>query len=202
MDVRIIAATNRELEHLMSKGQFREDLYYRLKVITIWLPPLSEHTGDISLLVDYYLTRFATDLGLENPGITREALSALVYSPWPGNIRELANTLQKALIFNRSAPLSLADITQAAGVYAKHPHHNEAACDDSIRAWIRNLLSKGRQENLFENCMDHFGSLLVGEALKLTGGNRSQAAKLLGMSRPTLHTKIDKYNLKIETSVR
>jgi transcriptional regulator with PAS, ATPase and Fis domain len=113
VDVRIIAATNRNLEHLISKGRFREDLYYRLKVITIWLPSLRERTGDIPLLTDYFLTRFASELGIENPGITREALSMLVSSPWPGNIRELANTLQKALIFNRGAPLSLTDITQA-----------------------------------------------------------------------------------------
>jgi nitrogen regulation protein NR(I) len=202
VDVRIIAATNRDLEHLISKGEFREDLYYRLKVITIWLPPLRERAGDISLLVDYFLTRFAAELGLENPGINREALSMLVSRPWPGNIRELSNTLQKAMIFNRGAPLSLADITQASRGDTKHPHLSEDACDDSIRTWIRNLLSKGGQENLFENCMDHFGSLLVGEALNVTGGNRSQAAKLLGISRPTLHAKIDKFDLKIETSVK
>ena len=217
VDVRIIAATNRDLEHLISKGQFREDLYYRLKVITIWLPPLSERTGDIPLLADYFLARFAVELGIEdakkfakkamelgieNPGITREAMSMLVASPWPGNVRELANTLQKALIFNRGAPLSLADITKAAGDDAKGHHLNEDACADFIRTWIRQLLSAGAQENFFESCMHHFGSLLVGEALNLTGGNRSQAAKLLGMSRPTLHAKIDKYHLKIETSVR
>ena len=106
------------------------------------------------------------------------------------------------MIFNRGAPLSVADINQASRGDTKHPHLSEDACDDSIRTWIRNLLSKGGQENLFENCMDHFGSVMVGEALNVTGGNRSQAAKLLGMSRPTLHAKIDKYNLKIETSVR
>jgi nitrogen regulation protein NR(I) len=202
VDVRIIAATNRNLEHLITNGQFREDLYYRLKVITIWLPPLRERTGDIPLLADYFLTRFASELSIENPGITREALSMLVSSPWAGNIRELANTLQKALIFNRGAPLSLNDITQAAGDEANNHHLSEGACDDQVRAWIRSLLAKGERENLFENCMDHFGSVLVGEALNLTGGNRSQAAKLLGMSRPTLHAKIDKYDLKIETSVR
>lgn len=202
VDVRIVAATNRDLEHLIASGQFREDLYYRLKVITIWLPSLRDRTGDVPLLADYFLTRFSAELGIENPGISRETLSMLVSSPWPGNIRELSNTLQKALIFNRGAPLSLADITHATGGDAKSHHLNENACDDNIRAWIRSLLSKGKQENLFENCMGYFGSVLVGEALNLTGGNRSQAAKLLGMSRPTLHAKIDKYNLKIETSVR
>ena len=202
VDVRIIAATNRDLEQMIARGQFREDLYYRLKVITIWLPSLRERTGDIPLLTDYFLTRFSAELGIENPGITREAMSMLVSSPWPGNIRELSNTLQKALIFNRGAPLSISDITQAAGSEARGHQLSEDACDESIRTWIRALLSSGGQDNLFENCMDHFGSVLVGEALNLTGGNRSQAAKLLGMSRPTLHAKIDKYNIRIETSVR
>ena len=202
VDVRIIAATNRDLETQIAKGQFREDLYYRLKVITIWLPALRERTGDIPLLADYFLTRFAAELGIENPGITREAMSMLVSSAWPGNIRELSNTLQKALIFNRGAPLSLADINQATGDETRNHQLTEDACDDSIRAWIRDLLSKGEKSNLFETCMDHVGSVMVAEALNLTGGNRSQAAKLLGMSRPTLHAKIDKYNLKIETSVK
>ena len=202
VDVRIIAATNRDLEHQITSGQFREDLYYRLKVITIWLPPLRERAGDVSLLADYFLARFSSELGVENPGITREAVSLLVSSPWPGNIRELANTLQKALIFNRGAPLSLEDIAQATGGDPQNGNIQEVACDDSIRNWIRGLLSKGEHENLFENCLDHFGSLLVGEALNMTGGNRSRAAKLLGISRPTLHAKIDKYDLKIETHVK
>ena len=187
---------------IFADASFREDLYYRLKVITIWLPPLRERTGDIPLLASYFLTRFSAELSIENPGITREAMSMLVSSPWPGNIRELANTLQKALILNLGVPLSLADISHATGSDAKNHHLSEDACDESIRSWIRNLLSTGEQENLFENCMDHFGSVLVGEALNLTGGNRSQAAKLLGMSRPTLQAKIEKFDLKIETSVR
>jgi len=73
---------------------------------------------------------------------------------------------------------------------------------NNIRVWIRGLLSKGDQDNLLEKCLDHIGSVLVGEALSLTGGNRSQAAKLLGISRPTLHAKIEKYKLKIETNVK
>jgi nitrogen regulation protein NR(I) len=202
VDVRIIAATNRNLENLITTGQFREDLYYRLKVITIWLPPLSERTGDIPLLADYFLARFSAELGIENPGITREAVSKLVSSSWPGNVRELSNTIQKALIFNRGAPLSRADITQAAGQDIRNRHLDINACDNNIRVWIRGMLSKGNQDNLLEKCLDHIGSVLVGEALSLTGGNRSQAAKLLGISRPTLHAKIEKYKLKIETNVK
>ena len=204
VDVRIIAATNRDLEQLIMTGHFREDLYYRLKVITIQLPPLRERTGDIPLLIDYFLSRFSSELGVENPGITQEAISRLVSNPWPGNIRELSNTMQKALIFNRGAPLTIADITQVTGSDSKtqngNPHEN--GCDKNIRNWIRSQLSMGKQGNLFEHCLDHFGGIIVGEALNLTGGNRSSAAKLLGISRPTLHAKIEKYHLKIETIVK
>ncbi len=202
VDVRIIAATNRDLEQLITAGQFREDLYYRLKVITIWLPPLRERIGDIPLLTDYFLAQFSSELGIENPGITREALALLVSNPWPGNIRELSNTLQKAMIFNRGAPLSPDDINQAIGSIPNQNTPLENNCDDHIRSWIHSRLSNKDESNLFENCLDHFGGLLVGEALNMTGGNRSQAAKLLGISRPTLHAKIDKYNLKIETTVK
>ena len=201
VDVRIIAATNRNLEDLIAKGRFREDLYYRLKVITIWLPALRERNGDIPLLADHFLTHFSAELGVKNPGISPEAMSMLVSNHWSGNVRELSNTLQKALIFNRGAPLSLAELTQASSGDAHDASLQEAACDDSIRAWVRNLLSAGDKDSLYDNCMDHFGGVLVGEALNLTGGNRTRAAKLLGISRPTLHAKIEKYNLKIKTSV-
>ena len=166
VDVRIIAATNRDLEHLITKGQFREDLYYRLKVITIWLPPLRERTGDIPLLAGYFLTRFAAELGIENPGITREAMSMLVSSPWPGNIRELSNTLQKALIFNRGAPLSLADISTRPAAMPKTTISVKMPATTASGPGFATCCHKGEQENLFENCMDHFGSLLVGEALE------------------------------------
>ncbi|MDL2269293.1 sigma-54 dependent transcriptional regulator [Desulfosarcina sp. OttesenSCG-928-A07] len=203
VDVRIIAATNRDLEVLITKGQFREDLYYRLKVITIWLPALRERVSDIALLVDYFLNRFSRLLGIDNPGITRDAVAMLTSNPWPGNVRELGNTLQKALIFNRGAPLTISDIAQAAGNEIKPaPPFNGGTCDDAVRSWFHTQLSGSPSDNLFENCMDYFGSLMVAEALNITGGNRSQAAKLLGVSRPTLHAKIDKYNLKIRTSVR
>ena len=113
VDVRIIAATNRDLETALAKGDFREDLYYRLKVVTIWLPPLRERPGDLPLLTSYLLAHFTSEMGIDNPGITNGALDVLEHYPWPGNVRELANTIQKALIFSRGAPISPEDITQA-----------------------------------------------------------------------------------------
>ena len=115
VDVRIIAATNRDLESALQCGRFREDLYYRLKVVTILLPPLRERLEDIPLLADYFLARYSAELDMDNPGITREAAAMLKTHAWPGNVRELANAVQKALIFNRGAPIQSHEILQAVG---------------------------------------------------------------------------------------
>jgi nitrogen regulation protein NR(I) len=202
VDVRILAATNRDLEKALAEGRFREDLYYRLKVVTIWLPPLRERSTDIPLLAEYFLSRFASEMGMSNPGLARESLSVLERYPWPGNVRELANAVQKALIFNRGMPISPDIISQA--ISGKAPGHAAGGegADDSIRQWVRDRILSGPEEDLFEKCVDRFSRILVSEALAITGGNRSQCAKLLGLSRPTLHSKIDKYGFKFETSVK
>jgi DNA-binding NtrC family response regulator len=118
-------------------------------------------------------------------------------------VRELANTLQKALIFNRGTPISMNDIAQAAGQDAIAPEsHDAPSTEEAMRQWVRGQLLGRSKGNMFEMCMDHFASLLHTEALNITDGNRSRAAKLLGLSRPTLHSKIEKYDLKIHTSVK
>lgn len=202
VDVRIIAATNRNLEAAMSEGRFREDLYYRLKVVTINLPPLNARQDDIILLANFFLSRYAAEMGMDNPGLTREAANILRSYPWPGNIRELTNTLQKSLIFNRGAPLSSDDITQAISGKGVARTVTDSQEDRPLKEWIREILASPGQENIFDSCVDHFSSLLISEALNLSGGNRSKAAKLLGVSRPTLHSKIEKYQLKLETAVK
>jgi DNA-binding NtrC family response regulator len=199
VDVRIIASTNRDLEEAISEGRFREDLYYRLKVVTIWLPPLRERNEDIPLLIDHYMSRYAAELGVDNPGISEEAKETFLRYEWPGNVRELANTIHKALIFNRGAPIQSEDIAQAVSV--KEETGNQAE-DEPIRGWAREALSGSTEEHIFDLSMNRFASILISEALNLTGGNRSQAAKLLGISRPTLHSKIEKYQLKLETTVK
>jgi nitrogen regulation protein NR(I) len=202
VDVRIIAATNRDLERAIEEGRFREDLYYRLKVVTIWLPPLKERPGDIPLLIEFFLALYSAETSTTNPGITKEALATLKSYLWPGNIRELGNTIQKALIFNRGAPITPEDINQA--ISGQVPGRAAAfeTGDQAIRQWVREALTAKRDKNIFEACMDRFAGIVISEALNFTGGNRSQAAKLLGLSRPTLHSKIEKYNITFETSVK
>jgi len=202
VDVRIIAATNRNLENALAEGRFREDLYYRLKVVTITVPPLRERRSDIPLLVEYFLTRYAAELDMKNPGLTTDAVVTLGNHEWPGNVRELANTIQKALIFNRGVPIRSEDITQAISGEKASRIPVAASAEEAIRQLLRKSIIADDSQHKFETIMDHFASLLIGEALNLTDGNRSRAAKLLGLSRPTLHSKIDKYGLKLTTSVK
>ena len=201
VDVRIIAATNRNLEQAIADGRFREDLYYRLKVVTISLPPLRDRTEDIPILTDYFMVRYSAELDIDNPGISPAVLENLTTYHWAGNIRELANTIQKALIFNRGAPICEKDIRQTIGSESTLVDPSQEDADDAIRQWARNILTGSKQKHLFENCMGHVSGVLISEALQMTGGNRSQAAKLLGLSRPTLHAKIEKHHLRFETTV-
>lgn len=202
VDVRIIAATNRDLENAVSQGRFREDLYYRLKVVTIQLPPLCDRADDMTLLTRYFLSRHSREIGIENPGITPEALALLAKWPFPGNVRELENIIKKTLIFNRMTPISTEDISHA--LDEKSPESRSASVGDdaSIRQWVGRMLTRAQLEHPFDACMEQVEGIVVKEALNLTGGNRSKAAKLLGISRPTLHAKIDKHQLEFTTSVK
>jgi nitrogen regulation protein NR(I) len=202
VDVRVIAATNRDLEAALSENRFREDLYYRLKVVTIHLPPLRERKGDIPLLANHFLRKFAKDMKVECPGLTRETVAMLNNYYWPGNVRELANAVQKALIFSRGAPISPDEIAQAIQREAASAETGRLREDETVRQWVARVLSGACGEKVFTDMVDRFSGLLITEALNMTGGNRSQAAKLLGLSRPTLLAKMDKYGIRIETAAR
>ena len=135
-----------------------------------------------------------------NPGIQKEAVKQLNTYDWPGNIRELLNLIQKVLIFNRGAPVSTADLEQVINKKEKIKTTEKIRLND-IRQWVKQLLSKSSENYRFDDFIDIVSSIVVAEALKITNGNRSQAAKLLSLSRPTLHAKIDKYNIKLKTEI-
>ena len=200
VDVRVIAATNRDLEEALAEGRFREDLYYRLKVVTLSLPPLRERTGDIGMLTDYFRLRFSKEMHVDSPGFSQEAKVIMENYSWPGNVRELANTIQKALIFNRGAPISSEEISQAIRTETSQKQMTLEGEAGSIKEWARRVLSGGESDKVFTHLMDKFGALLITEALNITGGNRSQAAKMLGLSRPTLLAKMEKFGIKIKTA--
>ncbi|MHC1727150.1 MAG: sigma-54-dependent transcriptional regulator [Syntrophobacteraceae bacterium] len=200
VNVRILAATNRNLEAALAEGKFREDLYYRLKVVSISLPPLREREGDIALLCEFFIRRHAKKMGIASPGVTGDAPAMLSAYAWPGNVRELSNAVQKALIFNRGGPVSAEDIARVSGIVPTEKPEKQDIPEETIREWLRRYLSSEGAENAFDTAMDQFSALLITEALNLTGGNRSRAAKLLGLSRPTLISKIEKYRIRFETS--
>lgn len=200
VDVRIIAATHKNLEQAITDGKFREDLYFRLKVVTIALPALRERKEDIQGLISYYLRKYAVELKMDNPGIQTEALTLLSRYEWPGNVRELSNLVQKVLIFNRGAPISAADLEQIIENRGRDKIEPEIEME-TIRTWVRQLLTHPSGQYRFDDFMDTVSGIVISEALKQTNGNRSQAAKLLDLSRPTLHAKIEKYNIRLKTEI-
>lgn len=200
VDVRIIAATNRDLEQAISDGLFREDLYYRLKVVTLSLPPLRDRLTDLPQLTEYFMKVHSRVPGMSNPGISRSGLLELQEHSWPGNVRELENCVQKALIFNRGAPISAEDIRSA--IKGEHCCENCVRLPDENTGQeiIRRTLCSG-DENSYSNLMDRFSSMIISEALSMCDGNRSKASRLLGMSRPTLLSRMERLGLRVSAKI-
>ena len=203
VNVRIIAATNRDLESAIADGSFREDLYYRLKVVTLQIPPLRERLQDIPRLIDHFLALFSRDMNVDNPGMTLEAKEIVSKYHWSGNVRELSNAIQKALIFSRGCPIRPEDITHAIEKKSEaYESADEGYPEEVTRQWIRRVLLSKKHENVFDYLNDRFSSAVIGATLEITGGNKSITAKFLGLSRPTIQAKIEKYRLKVETNVK
>jgi DNA-binding NtrC family response regulator len=194
VDVRIIAATNRDLEAAIAHGRFRKDLFYRLNVVPISLPPLRDRLDDVPRLADYFLRRLTTELGVRNPGLTPEAYRLLASHDWPGNVRELANAMEQCLIFSRGRRIDEEDV--AVLVLGADSGRNAAlrSADDILRRWAHQSVAFGR-EGLLDTAVDYVSRRLVAEVLQITGGNRTRAARLLGVSRPTLLARLRKYGL-------
>lgn len=196
VDVRILAATNRDLEAAVAEGRFREDLYYRLKVVTITLPPLRDRADDILVLAEYFVRKLSSELDTPSPGLATDGQEFLVTHPWPGNIRELHNVLLKALILNRGVPLGWDELTAAVGESPAGPEMTASEVEEGFRSMVRDALTRHAGKKAFEMLMDRAGRVILSEALAITGGNRTRAARLLGVSRPTLIARIDRYDLK------
>jgi transcriptional regulator with GAF, ATPase, and Fis domain len=204
VDVRIIAATNRPLEEAMGAGLFRSDLYHRLNVFTINLPPLRERQEDIPLLTDFFLDRFSGRLGIDRPVVAPTAMSVLRAYPWPGNVRELEHCIHRALILTRGYPIQPADVrrtleTQGSIDTGVKPVNGTAA--ESLRSLVRDYLQNHNGSNTFTEYVDQVEKILVAEALRKTHGNQTHAARLLGLSRPTLQAKMQKYGIYKESRV-
>jgi nitrogen regulation protein NR(I) len=192
VDVRLIVATNRDLPQIMADGRFRPDLYDRLNVVHIHLPPLRERREDIPLLVDYFLHRFREDLGRNVRGIQREALQRLIDYHWPGNVRELENLLKRAVVLARSDTLTPEDIL----LTSERPSPAVGKeWEEKLQGHLRAILRLLREAGGTVNVLETLERELIGEALKETNGNQSRAARLLGMNRNTLRNKMTAYGI-------
>ncbi|HEX9733304.1 MAG TPA: sigma-54 dependent transcriptional regulator [Thermoanaerobaculia bacterium] len=174
VDFRLIAATNRDLEKEVEEGRFREDLYYRLKVVTLRIPPLRERQGDIPLLLEHYLKLACEEHGRPPLRFSTEALEALNRFAWPGNVRQLKNVVESVVIFQRD---------EVIGTLALPPEVREATMVSGHHAPVQNLVGQPRT-------MEEIERQAILETLQRTGGHRSEAARLLGIGLRTLQRKL------------
>ncbi len=198
VDVRILAATNKNLEKEVEQGRFREDLYYRLKVISIELPPLRERLDDINPLVDYFVGRFAEQYAKPIQYVAEPAMRKLHAHGWPGNVRELENCLRRGVLMCKGdvlLPEHLqfeSDSDRAASATREDLLHKLRV---RIEEMVPELLRLADQQ-AHANIVDLVEETLIAQALKHCGNNQVQTARLLGISRNTLRHRIKKYNLE------
>jgi len=174
VDVRLLAATNRDLEDDMKQGRFRSDLFYRLNVIAIHLPPLRERREDIPLLAEAFLGRMATERGMAARTIGADAMAAIMEYDWPGNVRELENALERATTLSKGESIGAAELPdrvterRAASLLAERPATANPTLDVVERAYIQWVL-------------------------QAEGGNKTRAAEVLGIDPSTLYRKLARY---------
>jgi nitrogen regulation protein NR(I) len=203
VDVRVLAATNRDLEQAIMAGTFREDLYHRLNVVTIQIPPLRQRRDDIPKLTSYFLGRIAHELQIAKPPISDEALDVLCRQSWPGNVRELEHSIHRALIFTGGHPVQAADVRQAMGQStASASLQSASSFEDRVNELVLDYLVSHSGSGTHEGLVNQVEKALLLEALKQASGNRSNAARLLGMPRPTLHAKMQKYGIRLKVDPR
>src|ERR1019366_7966100 len=172
VDVRLVAATNRDLRAALEEGTFREDLYYRLNVVAIDIPPLRDHKEDIPALANFFLERYARESAKPVASITSEAMKKLMAYHWPGNIRELQNIIERGVTLSTGAMLDSADI------YLDDPSARRSAGTPHV-------LPPGMT-------LEQWEDETIREALRRANGNKSQAARALGLSRNALRYRLSK----------
>ncbi len=177
VDVRLVAATNKDLKKLVSEGKFRDDLFYRLSVVTVNLPPLRERRQDVPLLVQAFIRQCSAENGKPIRDITAEAVNTLMAYDWPGNVRELRNTIEQMVVLSRGERLTLRDVPAAIRGGA------DLTKISVVRPGTTMTVEEAERQ-------------LIVQALKETDGNRTRAAQRIGMSRRTLHRKLKKYGLE------
>lgn len=182
VDVRIVAATNVDLRAALEQGRFREDLYYRLNVVPINVPPLRERREDIPFLAIALMKKHGADLGSQVREISPAAMDRLVEHSWPGNVRELENTIERSMV------LSSHEVLQPSDIRIEAPRHSHAMASQQVP-----LLPEGET-------LDHWEQMMIREALRRANGNKSQAARLLGLTRNALRYRLSQMGLESATA--
>ena len=197
IDVRVIAATHRDLKIAIKEKQFREDLFYRLNVVCITLPPLRNRPEDIPELVRYFLRQQSAEMGIDKPSIQDEAMQFLQQQRWYGNVRELESALRRALLVTPGYPITLKDVRRAMLASAGPGAKNE----QSLSVLVKENLSRAQRGEAVEVYAELVGTLereLFAQAMELASGNQLRAARWLGISRLTLRHRLQKLGLAPE----
>jgi two-component system nitrogen regulation response regulator GlnG len=204
VDVRIIAATNRDLVPLIEAGRFREDLFYRLNVVPISLPPLRERREDIEVLAQHFLAQAVED-GLPRRNLTPEAVAMLEKRHWRGNVRELRNVIYRLAVMSREDAIDAESLTDTLGEElpvspARPVKPGAAGIGTALDAWLAS--EKPAPGTIYSSALAAFEKPLIEHALRETGGNQLRAAKLLGINRNTLRKRITELMIEPERFAR
>jgi nitrogen regulation protein NR(I) len=194
VDVRVIAATHRDLETALKENKFREDLYYRLSVVVIPLPPLRERKEDIPELVNFFLSKYATEFGVQNPSIHAEAMELLQAENWPGNVRELENAVRKVLLLSQGYTINLSHVRTALARITAPPN----AAQQTLAEFVDELLAsaqRGELDDAYVRLQQAAERELFGRAIELAHGNQAKAARWVGVSRLTMREKLIQFGL-------
>jgi len=198
-DVRILAATNQDLDKAVKEKRFREDLYFRLKVIPIYLPPLRERRGDIPLLIGYFVDKINREMGIQISGVSPEAQKLLEEHTWPGNVRELENTLIRAAVLSSGPIMFPKDFTLQNKPATTTLEVDQLSLEEIIRHKLEDYFRRTEGvdvDNLYSLVIERVERPLIELTLKKTKGNQIRAAQILGINRNTLRKKIT--DLRIE----
>jgi len=209
VDVRVIAATNKPLEAAVAQKEFREDLFYRLNVVRVAIPPLRERREDIRLLVNYFLKKFAQKEGPKS--ISPEVVTALEHYHWPGNVRELENIIRRALVVAKGDAILVSDLPPGVILPGGAPSAGTPrppgvtpgpeSVKDDVPSLARALFQLARQDPKLK-VIPWVERELIVQALMVTGGNQVQASKLLGITRATLRKRVEKFKIKQELAIK
>lgn len=200
-DVRLLAATHRDLETMIQEKGFREDLYYRLNVVTIHLPPLRERNDDILLLTDYFVAKYGKILGKEGVQVSDKAKEKLKNYSWPGNVRELENFVHRALVLTRNKTLEPEEFTFPSLSESTQEIKGSIPTVEELANQFFNFLNQASEQGKAEQVWEDLEKRLILLALEHTNGNQLRAAKLIGMNRNTIRKKITDYQIQIQTKI-